>query len=60
MRKINYETKAANGTTFVTADYIAATSNGCTVVKTFFTEVEDPADTKAVNDLVKFWERCAK
>lgn len=60
MKKVNYEIKTATGETYVTADYVSAHAKGNQVVKTFYTEVPDPADVKGAENLVKFWEKCAK
>ena len=60
MKKVNYEVKTATGETYVTADYVSAHAKGNKVVTTFYTEVPDPADEKGAENLVKFWEKCAK
>ncbi len=59
MRKVNYEVRTANGNSFVTANYGQAYTAGNKVIRTFFTDVDDPAVENAVKGLVEFRRKFA-
>ncbi len=57
MRLVSYIAKNPAGTIFKTTSYAAATDGGNKIMAVKLTDVRDPEDDKAVEVLVKFWER---